>query len=315
MIYDALSYPGTVASSGLLIALYSMAAHGQPRHRVNQAGAIAFVATGAWFGAGIALGVRGATFWNLIGNYIIFITAFVLGDNVRRRRERLHDLEQRAADLEHTRALETEHAVAAERTRISRELHDVVAHSISVMVVQAGAARRVIDQDPGRAAEAMAQVERTGRDALTEMRRLLGVLRSDDEDALRAPQPSLARLADLVSSDPELRVQLTIEGPPQELPATVDTSAYRIVQEALTNIRKHAGRTGAEVVVQYAPGELCLTVADRGRGASTFLAERADGHGLLGMRERAALVGGELQAGPRPGGGWQVRARLPFEAN
>jgi signal transduction histidine kinase len=201
--------------------------------------------------------------------------------------------------------------VVEERARIARELHDVVAHSVSVMTVQTGAVRRLLTPDQERERETLLAVERTGREALNEMRRLLGMLRATDEAEGLAPQPSLRQLDTLVEQVREagLPVELKVEGAPVDLPPGLDLSAYRIVQEALTNALKHAGPARATVAVRYGPDELELEIADDGRGAANGT---GTGGGLVGMRERAALVGGRLEAGPRNGGGYAVRARLPL---
>jgi signal transduction histidine kinase len=214
---------------------------------------------------------------------------------------------------------EARQAVNAERTRIPRELHDVVAHSVSVMVVQAGAARRVLDKDPDRASEAMASIESTGRQSLNELRRLLGMLRQADGAATgRVPQPSIDDVDALLAQTREagLPVTIEIEGEPRPLAPGVDLSAYRIVQEALTNTIKHAGPAEATVRLCYGADTLELVISDDGRGADCEEAERtgAAGHGLVGMRERVSLFGGDLQVGNRPGGGFTVRATLPLEA-
>ena len=195
-----------------------------------------------------------------------------------------------------------------ERSRIARELHDVIAHSVSVMTVQAGAVRRLLKPDQEREREALLTVEETGRQALTEMRRLLGVLRQSDEKAALAPQPGLATLERLVAQVREagLPVEMRVEGEEIALPAGIDLSAYRIVQEALTNALKHAGPARAWVVVRYGADEVEVEVANDGvsNGGS-------GGYGLIGMRERVALYGGDLTAGPRDGGGFTISARLP----
>jgi len=204
-------------------------------------------------------------------------------------------------------------AVAEERRRIARDLHDVVAHSVSVMTVQAGAARLLLDEEPKRAREPLLAVEETGRQALGEMRRLLGILRRAEGKAALAPQPGLARLDDLVAQARAggLPVELTVEGERAALPPGVDLAAYRIVQEALTNARKHGGPARAHVALRYGREALELEVTNDG-GASAN--DGSGGHGLVGMRERVALYGGELEAGPRASGGYAVRARLPVEA-
>jgi signal transduction histidine kinase len=201
--------------------------------------------------------------------------------------------------------------VADERTRIARELHDVVAHAISVTVVQARGGRRMLDESPDEARAAFDAIERTSTHALAEMRRLLGMLRESDDDLALAPQPSLTRLDALAEQvrAAGLPVEIAVEGDPVELPPGVDLSAYRIVQEALTNALKHAGPARARVRVRYAQEELELEITDDGAGNGDG---GGSGHGLLGMRERVAVFGGELEAGVNAGGGYALRARLPI---
>ena len=222
-------------------------------------------------------------------------------------------LKRKLAEVD-ARRLEAEEqartAAEEERGRIARELHDVVAHSVSVMTVQAGAVRRLLAPEQAREREALLTVEETGRQALTEMRRLLGVLRQDGESPALAPQPGLATLDALVQQvrDAGLPVELSVEGDRTALPPGVDLSAYRIVQEALTNTLRHAGPARAWVAVRYRADEVEVEVANDGRSN-----ESGDGygHGLIGMRERVSLCGGDLSAGPRPGGGYTISARLP----
>jgi signal transduction histidine kinase len=203
-------------------------------------------------------------------------------------------------------------AVDDERARIARELHDIVGHAVSVMTVQTGAVRRLLTEDQQREREALIVVEQTGRQALAEMRRLVGVLRNPTEAPALAPQPSLEHLDSLVAQVREagLPVELRIEGDPARLPAGVDLTAYRLVQEALTNSLKHAQANQAEVVVRYGNDEVEVTVTDDGVGG---LSSELVGQGLVGMRERVSVYGGELRAGPRRGGGYEMRARLPVE--
>jgi signal transduction histidine kinase len=203
-------------------------------------------------------------------------------------------------------------AVAEERARIAREMHDSVAHSVSVMVLQAGAAEQVLAVSPDRARESLQTIQDIGREAIVELRRMLGLLRDPVEDASLAPQPSVGRLDTLFGQvrAAGLPVELTIEGQPRRLPPGVDRSAYRIVQEGLTNALKHAGPAHASVTLRYGDRALELEVLDDGRGATDA---NGGGFGLIGMRERAALYGGELDAGARPGGGYALRARLPLE--
>lgn len=212
------------------------------------------------------------------------------------------------------RALATREAVIAERATIARELHDVVAHHMSVMVVQAGAARSVVETDTDAAADALRQVEASGRTGLVEMRRLLEILKADDADGDLTPQPGLAHLDELLDGmrATGLPVEAVVEGEPRPLPPGVDLSAYRIVQEALTNSLRHAGGASARVRLRYEPDALELEVIDDGPGPAAD--NIGGGHGLIGMRERAQLFGGEVVAGSRPGGGFAVRARLPSKA-
>jgi signal transduction histidine kinase len=231
------------------------------------------------------------------------LICFLLGVFVRGRRDA-------AALAEYSAVLrrQAERALTAERARIARELHDIVAHHLSVVVLQAAGA-----QASGKPpAAALAKIERSGREALNEMRRLLGVLREPAEDAGLAPQPGVAELPALAEGvrAAGLPVRLAVDGGHGALPAAVDVSAYRIVQEALTNVLKHAGPARAEVTVGRADGAVLIEVTDDGAGAAED--RPAPGHGIVGMRERAAMFGGELLAGPRPGGGFAVRARLPL---
>jgi signal transduction histidine kinase len=243
------------------------------------------------------------------------LIAWVLGDSVRYRRAYYAALEDRAARLEAERDAQAQIAAAAERARIARELHDVVAHNVSVMVVQADGASYALDSDPGKAREALAAIAGTGRQALAEMRRLLGVLRHDDgTDPGRAPLPGIAQLGELLEQTRAagLPVSLTVEGVPRPLPDGAALAAYRIVQESLTNTRKHGGaRATAQVTLRYLEDALMLRITDDGQGPVTV--PDGAGHGLNGMRERVAIYGGWVQAGPRPGGGYHVTARLPFQ--
>ncbi|MET9507584.1 sensor histidine kinase [Streptomyces flavidovirens] len=251
-----------------------------------------------------------------------FALAWVLGDSMRTRRAYFAELEERAARLEKEREAQSKVAVAAERARIARELHDVVAHNVSVMVVQADGAAYVMDASPAQARQALETISTTGRQALAEMRRLLGVLRTGEhqESGEYVPQPDVEQIEDLVEQvrTAGLTVDFKVEGTPRPLPSGVELTAYRIVQEALTNTRKHGGpEAGASVRLVYFDDGLGLLVEDDGRGAAHELYEDggADGrgHGLIGMRERVGMVGGTLDAGPRPGGGFRISALLPLK--
>jgi len=250
---------------------------------------------------------------DVVVNYLLFATAWLLGDNARGRRERAAQLEERAAQLERTRAAEAEAAVVAERNRIARDLHDVVAHHVSLMVVQAEAGPVVVERDPARAVATFDSISATGKAALVEMRRLLGVLRSDGPPgAPRSPQPRVDGVGELVdrARAAGLDTRLEVGGDARPLPPSVDASAYRIVQEGLTNAVRHAGAGRAVVRVAYQPEALCLEVLDDGGGTASTAP--GSGLGLVAMRERVAVVGGTLEAGRRPEGGWAVRAVLPL---
>ncbi|MEW2113606.1 sensor histidine kinase [Streptomyces sp. NPDC005474] len=251
-----------------------------------------------------------------------FALAWVLGDSLRTRRAYFAQLEERAARLEKEREAQAKVAVAAERARIARELHDVVAHNVSVMVVQADGAAYVLDTAPDQAKKALETISGTGRQALAEMRRLLGVLRTGEheEGGEYVPQPDVEQLGDLIEQcrTSGLPVDYKIEGTPRPLPSGVELTAYRIVQEALTNTRKHGGpNTGASVRLVYFDDGLGLLVEDDGKGAPHEHYEDGgvdgQGHGLIGMRERVGMVGGTLDAGPRPGGGFRISALLPLK--
>jgi len=241
---------------------------------------------------------------------LIFTIVWVVGFTLGRKFAEADEARERAARAEREREERARDAVAEERARIARELHDVVGHSVSVMTVQASGVRRLLRPDQEREREALLTVERTGREALAEMRRMVGVLRRPEEAPALAPQPSLEHLDRLVEQAREagLPVDLRVEGEAAALPAGVDLTAYRLVQEGLTNALKHARATHAEVVVSYGDGEIEVLVSDDGKGAGNG---DGGGHGLVGMRERVSVYGGELDAGPRPGGGYRLRARLP----
>jgi signal transduction histidine kinase len=252
-----------------------------------------------------------------LGNFV-FVAGFMVGlpwaagRALRSRRLQSIALEERAVALQREGEERARAAVAEERLRIARELHDVVGHALGVIVVQAGAERATLERDQESTRETLVTIEGAGREALSEMRRLVEMMRRDDEQVALAPQPSLTHLEALLENvrAAGLPVDLYVEGEPTGLPPGVDLSAYRIVQEALTNALKHAGPARARVTVSYAPDQVGLEIADDGSGAGT-----ADhyGHGLLGMRERVALHGGSLRSGARPDGGYAVSVRLPLD--
>ena len=263
-----------------------------------------------------APGFNGGTFF---GEIAVFAAMFLIGINLRIRKARVTALEERALAVEREKEEEARRAVADERLHIARELHDVVAHSMGVIAVQASVGEHVIDDRPEEAKQALHAISEVSRSTLAEIRRMLGVLReSDDEEpgAAYSPAPGLDELDRLVHEldDAGVPVDVTYEGPRVDLPLGVDLTAYRIVQEALTNVLKHAGRAHVSVLVSYEPGVLALEIVDDGRGVNgrSELSPHG-GHGLVGMRERLALYGGELQAGRRRGGGFEVKARIPLE--
>jgi signal transduction histidine kinase len=247
-------------------------------------------------------------------NILSALVCFLVGRTVNARRAYVAALEDRTRTTEESQRALTDQAVAEERRRIARELHDVVAHHVSVMGVLATGSRRMLKRDPAAADEALATIEETGRTALREMRRLLTVLRADAEPAGElAPQPGLAGVEGLVEQIREagLPALLKVEGVPGPLDPGVALTVYRIVQEALTNALKHAGAAAVEVRLLFGMQELVVEVSDTGRGPQ--LGAGGIGHGLLGMRERVMLYGGTLRTGPRPGGGYRVYAKIPLD--
>ncbi|MFF1416648.1 sensor histidine kinase [Streptomyces sp. NPDC058280] len=311
------------ADFAMLVVIYTVAAQGGPRW-ASMLGLIggllaAPISQVRWHLEGA--GTAGRIFFTAVMS-VPFVLAWVLGDSMRTRRAYFDQLEERATRLEKEREAQAKVAVAAERARIARELHDVVAHNVSVMVVQADGAAYVLDAAPDQAKQALETISSTGRQALAEMRRLLGVLRTGDakETGEYVPQPDVDQIEDLVEQVRRagITVDFKIEGTPRSLPSGVELTAYRIVQEALTNSRKHGGPdVGASVRLVYFDDGLGLLVEDDGRGAAHELYEDggADGrgHGLIGMRERVGMVGGTLDAGPRPGGGFRISALLPLK--
>jgi signal transduction histidine kinase len=308
-------YPATLGIWSIPLALHAVGSEVEAKRSGRVAGAaiaglVAFTALGA---------VTESVPWSTVILMAAFtIIPYILGREIHERRRRTAELEQRANEAEHRREQEARRAVRAERQRIARELHDIVAHDMTVMTVQASAARRLLRQDPERATTALEAVEAAGHEALQEMRRLLDVLRPQAADTARTPQPGLTRLDDLVRQmqDAGLEVEVAVEGEPAPLPAGVDLNVYRIIQESLTNALKHGGpRTKARVVLRYHASAMEVEVTDDGRGAAVGLAGNgSSGRGILGMRERAALLHGDIAVGPRPGGGYRVKTSIPLAA-
>jgi signal transduction histidine kinase len=286
---------------GILLAIYSVGRYAQGH--AEWAGVALIVV--AIPGAAIEPGDP-TTFTDVAFFVVFFGGPWLVGRFVRHRAEREREL---VAE----RDVRAHEAVAEERTRIARELHDVVAHAISLIVVQARGGRRMLDDDPDETRRALDVIEHAGEQALGEMRRLLGLLRQDEPEPTLAPPPSLRRIDELVAGTRAsgLPVEVVIEGDPVELPPGVDVSAYRIVQEALTNALKHAGPAHARVIITYAVDAVDLAIVDDGAGGA---AANGGGYGLAGMRERVAIYGGRFEAGRRPEGGYTLHVRLPLPA-
>ena len=288
------------------IAAYTAAAHSPYRRAasISLAGAAAAVA-----------GIYQNAIPNIpksFGVFLVIVPIAAAGTSMRGLRVRIADADERECVLEQDKARAAQLATERERARIARELHDVITHNVSVMVVQAGAARKVMSRAPDQATSALLVVESAGRAAMTELQHAMGLLAPDGEEHL-APQPGLAELGRLISRvrATGMRVDLAETGPPRELAPGSDLAAYRVVQEALTNTAKHAAGAAARVRIVYTPRDLIVEV-DNGAGRRSLNAAEGTGRGLLGLRERLAACGGGLQAGPRDDGGFQVRAVIPL---
>ncbi|MEU8890273.1 sensor histidine kinase [Streptomyces sp. NPDC048442] len=322
LLQVALGIEPNVSNFAMLVVVYTVAANGARWASRLALGASLVSATISQLRWPVEKGDTVAPIAFAIFLTVPFVLAWVLGDSMRTRRAYFAQLEERATRLEKEREAQAKVAVAAERARIARELHDVVAHNVSVMVVQADGAAYVMDASPEQAKQALETISMTGRQALAEMRRLLGVLRTGEQQVSGeyVPQPDVQQIEDLVEQvrTAGLTVDFKIEGTARPLPSGVELTAYRIVQEALTNTRKHGGpEAGASVRLVYFDDGLGLLVEDDGRGASHELYQDGgadgQGHGLIGMRERVGMVGGTLDAGPRPGGGFRISALLPLK--
>ena len=313
LAFAALDLPPDILWVAVPVAVYSVAAYADrwaslAGLAVAEVGSVANQLTPGRFQAP-----------TVVSNALLIAAAWLLGHFVGVRRLSVLQLEERTAELEQAREELARRAVVEERLRLARELHDVVAHAMSVIAVQSGVGAHVADSRPEEVGKALGAIEATSRAALTELRRLLGVLRQDSEpQASLTPVPGLANLDSLLAEVGKagLAVRLRVEGTPSPLPAGVDLSAYRIVQEALTNAVKHAGPVHAQVTIGYRDQEVTVEVTDDGRGAVPPASDgrMGTGHGLIGMRERVVAFNGELEAGPRPGGGFRVAARLPLAA-
>ena len=292
----------------LLVGIYSLAAYATSRHAIIGAGVVvAATVVSEW------LTFVDKTLADVFVPMLLFAAAFFAGTQVQRQRRRAGELAAHAAVLERSHELEMRAAVTDERTRIARELHDVVAHAISVMGIQAGAARRTLAPDLHAQREALLEVERLGREALDEMQRMLGVLRTGNDEQATGPLPGLADVATLAADarPAGLEVALEVVEDLNDLPAGLQLTVYRIVQEALTNVRKHADASRVDITIARCGDHLEVTIADDGRGTD---GEAIAGNGLIGMHERAAMHHGSLSAGPADERGFAVEARLPIQA-
>src|SRR5215208_6895099 len=306
VLYFGLGYPYGPAWLALIVAFWTAVTGGARR----AAWATAFVGLAAYFTLAALLD-RGAPVASVpaivahLGWLLLVLAAAEMAMAGRQRRQA----------AERSRAEEARRRAGEERMRIARELHDVLAHNISLINVQAGVALHLMDEQPGQSRTALVAIKQASNDALGELRSVLDVLRQGDEAPPRAPASGLAHLDSLVAGAGAtgLEVRARVEGTPRPLPAGTDLAAYRIVQESLTNVTRHAGPATATVLVRYGPADLTVQVDDDGRGPAAADNGAASGNGIRGMRERVAALGGELATGPRPGGGFRVQARLPLD--
>jgi signal transduction histidine kinase len=311
-VYYAMGYEVTDGTLATFVGVYTVAAHENRSRSLIALGVLAVAMTWYWV-------FRAEPFdpttpiW--IG--ILAVLSWSLGEYVKARRAYTTEVETLAEQLDQARELEARQAVWQERARLARELHDLIGHTVNLMVIQAGAGRRTIRSDPGVAERALHTIESTGREALDELDRLLGVLQTEEDEPDVPPLPGLDQVRALAGrfEDSGLAVEVSIEGQQVPLPRSLDQSAYRIIQEALTNALRHAGGAIAHVAVRYRDNQLELEVADDGRQNPGPRDHPGGGRGLIGIRERVAMFGGDLDAGPRPGGGFLVRCRFPLTAN
>ena len=301
-----LGYESAVIGAGLFLMAYTVADRCRARWTASAAGYMVVLLV-----AVATLGPRPMLLAEAATDAVVLTGAFALGRSAHDRRHSLALLEDRAEMAARAQVQEARRAVSDERLRIAQEMHDVLAHSLGVIALQARVGAHIIDADPAEAKAALVAVCETSRSSLTEIRRILGALRSDGDRAYRPP-PGLDAVGALVASLAAvgLRVVVHVTGAPGHLPASLDLTAYRLIQEALTNVLKHAGQARAGVTIGYEPGAVAIEVLDDGTATGTG----PRGHGQLGMRERVAVWGGSLAFGPRAGGGYRVAARLPYGA-
>ena len=316
MSYWVLDYEGSGAFIGIMVLLYSAAAYAKNRrHSAQVLIAFTIVLASVLIAGYLSPDEREVSLAVIAFNLVFFQFAWLAGDIVRTRRAEMERLEARMKVAESEQRMFTERAVEAERNRIARELHDVVAHAMSVIVVQAEGARRLVGKDEDSVRNALAAIEHTGRTNLNDIRGIVGLLRIDRTEY--APAPELSMLGQLVEqcSEAGLDVSLDVVGNPRELPPMIELSGYRIVQESLTNTIKHAGPAArAKVTIGYLDDTIDIAIVDDGRGAAAD-SSSTPGHGLIGIRERVEAFGGQINTGPRVGGGFAVKASIPLGAN
>jgi signal transduction histidine kinase len=310
--YDLLNYPGGLCTIAVGVALFSVADAG---HRRAGVGAIVAV-VGGFLAIGVVLG-RGHVIDLITALWFAgwLVASLVLGETTRSRRAYLEEVEHRALEAEQSREDEALRRAGEERIRIARELHDVLAHRISMISVQSGVGAHLLDRDPDQARTALLAVNRASKEALQELRATLGLLRQVDDPESRSPAPGLAQLELVLASTTAagVDVRLEVSGQARDLPTGVDLAAYRIIQESLTNVIRHARAATARIAITYHRSELVIQIEDDGHGFDDQGPSTTSGNGLLGMRERASALGGELDAGPIAAGGYRVRARLPLD--
>lgn len=308
-----LDYPNTFAIGGILLAIHAIGSE-LPRDRSWRIG-VPYIAGVVTFTTLGVLTLESVGWGDVLGTFVFTAAPFFLGREVHERRRMFEELTTRAEQAEQESATLAREAVAEERARIARELHDVVAHQMTVMTLQAeGASRFAGDSDP-RVVQALETIKESGHSALTDMRRMVGLLKDRDDSGDLAPMPGLNELAELVEQmgSAGLPMTLVVSGDPVELGEGAQLSAYRIVQESLTNVLRHGGSAAkAKVNLRYDSDSLVVEVLDDGLGAAAK--DEGRGHGLVGMRERVAVLGGDFNAGARPGGGFRVKATIPYES-
>jgi len=310
--YDVLNFPGGLCTIAVGVALFSVADAG---HRRAGVGAILAV-VGGFLAIGILLG-RGHVIDLITALWFAgwLVASLILGETTRGRRAYLEEVEQRAQEAERGREDEARRRASEERIRIARELHDVLAHRISMISVQSGVGAHLLDRDPDQARRALIAVNQASKEALQELRATLGLLRQVDGPESRSPAPGLAQLERIVASTTAagVDVRLEVSGQPRDLPTGVDLAAYRIIQESLTNVIRHARAATARIAIAYQRSDVVIQIDDDGHGLDVQGPPAGGGNGLLGMRERTTALGGDLEAGPNAAGGFRVRARLPLE--